>query len=153
MCEKCKEVFECGGVKRVYTNYYEDILTPEDYLVCPACNSEDYTKVEFCESCRQWIHYYKFLDENTCNKCVFEEIGAKECYEVSKFEEKKKIEINYFLASMFDVGDIEKILLDLLVNSKEKIDLKEYINGDKDWFLETYLSIRKEERNDENAKG
>ena len=66
------------------------------------------------------------------------------------------VELNCFLASMFDKQEIEEILFRELKNEEKYIkelvnlDCEKFVNSNRDWFAER---LAEEVKKDENAKG
>jgi hypothetical protein len=91
------------------------------------------------------------LIEGACDDC-FENYSKniEVCYKVSKGE-KSSIEINMFLAEMFDAETIEEILLDHLKETElyiktHKENIKKFASEDKEWFAEKLVEVLKNEK-------
>jgi DNA-directed RNA polymerase subunit RPC12/RpoP len=129
-CRDCGKVFENAEEKGTRGEYL-----PE--CTCPHCGSEDYDKAIECEECGEY-YLADDLTEGVCPECIKGFANDLEmCYKVGKCDERE-IKINGFLLSMFEVEDIEKILLGTLKARKNlgyDINGAEYINESKEWFV------------------
>lgn len=151
-CLNCGHIFEEGEQKefRDFLGEYCGRPVYETTSGCPHCGGS-YEKTVPCEICGS-----EHLDEELCGGV------CEECFDEHKndFEVCKKfadddcdtefIEINAFLASVFDAADIEQILMDFLRNKMPDVDCRNFINNDKSWFGEKLV---KEVSKNENKKG
>lgn len=100
---------------------------------CPLCKG-NYAETKTCKICGG-----EFLDEElsggVCDECI-EEHGKDFdiCYKIAGGE-KKEIEINSLLASLYSASDIETILYHY-TKCADFVDCLAFINEDKDWFAE-----------------
>lgn len=138
-CTNCGHIFDYG----------EEIISGSDgYFTasCPFCKvEEEYEETVSCCKCFS-EHLESELISGMCEDCIesLYRCDYETCYNVAKVgKEKKKIEINGFLATMFEPSAIEEILYKALKESaeikayfNEYIDCWEYINEDISWFVE-----------------
>ena len=150
-CLDCGHIFEEGEQKTWQEKVGE--YGSQHCLVensgCPIClgNYEETIKCKICSS----EHLAEDLIEGVCDDC-FENYSKNVdvCYKVSKGE-KSSIEINMFLAEMFDAETIEEILLDHLKETElyiktYKKNIDNFANDDKDWFAEKLVEVLKNEK-------
>lgn len=129
-CE-AKETKECWGF-----NYS-----------CPICNG-DFEKTVKCAVCKG-----EFLDEElnggVCDECIDDyRKDFNRCYQIS-CGEVEKVEINALLATMFDVAEINQILIEYVLEKMPGVDCSQFIDADISWFGER---ISEEVKKNENRK-
>lgn len=143
-CLECGHIFDEGeeGYIREGGSFWGSEYSSKEPC-CPLCHG-DYEETISCEVCGG-AFLADELNEGVCEECIEEEIkqysnDISGCFEIAK-NDLKEIEINGFLANMFEVAAIEEILLNhLLERAKtENIDCTEYINEDKEWFVNQVL--------------
>lgn len=151
-CLECGEIFEEYEIKK-WEEYRGDCHgTPayETMVGCPHCGG-DFEEAVRCELCGE-EHLPDELNFGVCNNCIEERrYDVDMCHKIGE-NDTEKIELNCFLASMFNAAEIELILFNALKEAQktEKVDCYEFINQDKSWFAER---LAEEVKKDENAKG
>ena len=135
-CCDCGNVFEYPDVWQESRGEYWGVSCSESVGGCPNCHG-DYEEAMPCKICGS----HKFEDElngEVCDKCLDEyKHDIEMCFKVGA-NETDKVDLNYFLASMFEKEEIEQILLENL-RKKEKhqrVDCQEFIDSDRSWFAE-----------------
>ena len=139
----------CGAVIDERDIMIEDARDCDvDVEYCPECRraSEFYEAAE-CEICGEYHiaeHGYDDVEmyDGICMECLLE-ASVDECKKVAEKGCKHMIEINAFLACAFTAAEIEDILTDAL-KANPKNAVKEYVDGDPDWFAEKYKEVRAE---------
>lgn len=150
-CKECGHIFEAGEQKAWQEKVGEYGSQPclVENSGCPICLGE-YRETTRCKICNS-EHLAEDLIEGVCNNCIesySDDIDV--CYKISN-REKSSIEINMFLAEMFDEETIEEILLDHLKEmhlyiETHKAKLKKFVNDDKEWFVEKLQEVLKNEK-------
>lgn len=133
-CEKCGHLFEEGEQKKWEEN------GGEIWQGCPICEGA-FEEAETCEVCGAVAEE---LHGGVCDECIKENSNFETCYTVSK-NEKEEIKINVFLANFFTESEIERILLDEIIELKRlgrKIDCSEFVESDKEWFGEQIARLK-----------
>lgn len=87
----------------------------EEY--CPNCGSEDFEEAEQCELCGEW-HVADKVHNGVCDDCLQK---AETMGNVVAFgnTDKQEVELNGFLAWAFTPSEIEDILINELLKSKD----------------------------------
>lgn len=139
MAYKC---LECGYVFSEYeidrwveeVGEYEGQPCMESHGGCPMCHG-DFEEAERCKVCNGY-HLSNELHGGVCDECIDEyRKDFDSCYEIS-LGEKETIKINSLLATLFDEGDIQAILIEYIKTKCPDIDCSEYIDEDISWFGE-----------------
>ena len=105
----------------------------ETTACCPACGASDIAEAEKCRCCGGYFSEDDMAGE-TCNSCIEEKrYDAEFCYNVS-IGENEKVEINAFLATILDAGDINQILWEYVKKNMPNVDCMPFIEQDKYWF-------------------
>lgn len=150
-CLSCGHIFDEGEQKTYTERIGEFGCRPvyEDSDCCPCCGGAYKMTVE-CEICGG-EHLENELTSGVCEECLAEyQHNPGMCYRISKAEEEtEEIEINSFLASVFEPSEIEGILIGFIRSRMSDYDCSEYINQDKFWFADRLI---KEVEKDENKK-
>ena len=134
ICKNCGRVFdedEFGS----WTEGHGEV-----WFGCPSCNGE-FELAEQCSICEEYFAEDELIGNSLCKKCL--ELYSNEfdtCYEVGE-RDKKEIEINGLLKSIFSVEEIEEILCDYVKEHKKGMVFSEYINEDKHWFAENLVEV------------
>lgn len=130
ICLECGNVFEnqetigcpyCGGA-------YEESIP---CVFCGRESLEDDLNGDLCDDC---VDKYK--------NDIFM------CFNVGK-NDTESVEINCFLACLFEKDEIEEILFEELKsrNKYSEVDCEKFINSDRAWFAEMILEeLRKEKK-------
>ena len=152
ICLKCGHIFEEGEQAHWEESRGEFFgrICSESMIGCPLCHGE-YEESTPCEICGS-EHLEEDLIGGVCDDCIDKHrYDIDMCFKVGK-NDTENIEINCFLASIFDKTEIEEILFRELKEAEKcrKIDCEKFIEIDRDWFAER---IAEEVRKNENAKG
>ncbi|MBO7230076.1 MAG: hypothetical protein J6V20_01515 [Bacteroidaceae bacterium] len=135
ICTSCGKIFEQYSTKTWEEDRGEFWGEPcyEQMSVCPFCG-DNYTNAKQCVICGSWI---KEEDWNICEDCLNEEFTIDNCLEIGE-ENPAEIEINGFLASCFTAEEIDKILLEALMNDPDRVKdaIEKYAADDMLYFAE-----------------
>ena len=135
-CLECGHIFEEGEQAIWEETHGLDTPPYEKFSGCPICKSA-YEETIPCKICGS-EHLEEELYGCICEECV--EPYRKDwkfCFKIGA-KEKTSININSFLADMFDVNEIEAILYEFLEKTKE-VDCSPFIDNDKEWVGERIL--------------
>lgn len=148
VCYDCGHIFEDGEQAHRNENRgeYWGSSCSEDVSCCPLCGGE-YAKSVPCAICGS-EHLEEELSGGVCDECIDEyKYNIDMCYKIGS-NDTDKVELNCFLASMFDKGEIEEILFEELAktNKYNAIDCENFINSDKSWFAERLLEELEKEK-------
>lgn len=118
---------------------------------CPLCGGE-YEETKPCAICGS-EQLEEDLNGGICDECIDKyKHDIDMCFNVGKYDDDK-VEINCFLAAMFDKKEIEEILFDRLkmrvqyIREYIEADCEKFINSDRSWFGERILEeIEKEKK-------
>lgn len=151
-CLKCGHIFENGEEARWKESRGEcwGTLCSEEMSGCPNCHG-DYEETTPCAVCGL-EHLVKELRGGVCNDCIEEyRYDVDMCFKIGA-NDTDSIELNCFLAAMFDKEEIEQILLGRLkiIQKYVKIDCRKFIDSEQYWFGENLVE---EVKKNENAKG
>ncbi len=123
----------------------------EEVSGCPYCKG-DYEEAYKCEECNEFF-LEEELHSDLCEECVKKKFyNIETCYKVGR-ESRLHIELNGFLASLFNgnEAEIEYILIEEIKKSG-KITFEDFDKFAKDGF-EEFVWIAKEVNKNENIKG
>ena len=138
MCVECGYEMDRDDVTGLEKEFVKlDYKTVTRYGKCPHCGGITLEKVAICSVCDEKYCESQVIGD-ACNSCVEKyKYDIDVCYRIGE-KDTEKIEINCFLANMFDAEDINKILYVVLLASskKNKIDCTPFISSDRDWFGE-----------------
>ena len=148
ICLDCGHIFEEGEQTEWSENMGEYFGFPcVQYLTgCPKCGGE-YEESTPCAICGS-EHLEEDLNCGVCDECIDKyKHDIDMCYNVGKYDDEK-VEINCFLASMFEKNEIEEILFEELKKRNEyvKVDCEKFINSDRSWFAERLLEELEKEK-------
>jgi DNA-directed RNA polymerase subunit RPC12/RpoP len=151
-CLDCGHIFEDGEQAHWSESRGEYWGTPcsENMSGCPLCKGE-YEETVQCAVCGS-EHLEDELNGGVCDECIdSHRYDIDMCFSVGA-NDTEGVEINCFLASMFDKEEVEEILFRELKEAQKyrKIDCEKFIESDRSWFAEI---LAKEVEKDENAKG
>lgn len=113
---------------------------------CPICGG-DYEESVSCKICGSQ-HLEDDLNGELCDDCIDKyQNDINMCFKVGA-NDTDKVELNCFLASMFDKQEIEEILFSELKEKEKytKIDCGKFINSDRSWFAEVILNELEKEK-------
>lgn len=149
-CLECGHIFEEGEQARWRESRGEYWGTPcyEEMSGCPLCKGS-FEETVRCEICGA-EHLDGELNGGVCDECIKEySHDAEMCKKISTGH-TETIEIDAFLASVFEVADIEQILMDFIRERKPDIDCSAFIDGDEYWFGERLAEEVKKIENEKN---
>ena len=153
ICLDCGHIFEEGEQSTWSESRGEYWGSPcyETMSGCPLCNG-DYEEAVECEICGS-SHLKDELNGGICDECIEKyRYDIDVCFKIGS-NDTESVELNCFLASMFDKKEIEDILFRELKEAQKyrQIDCEKFIVlADGDWFGER---LAEEVKKDENAKG
>ena len=147
-CLECGHVFDEDEAWEWREDHGFDDCYYEGFSGCPCCGGS-YEEMEVCEICGE-----EFLPDElhggVCHDCIEDyRYDFELCHKIAK-KEKEEVNINCFLASMFEAEEIEEILLEELRKASKsgKIDCSKFIEADCGWFAEM---LAKEVKKSEQA--
>ncbi len=149
-CNECKSLFDSDQIKteRDWVGMCGDIPAYQDLGVCPVCGSSNLEDAYECPKCGQYFTADEMLYD-ICDKCIDSfRYDVETCEKIAEGE-TEDVEINLFLASIFDPDEINAILRDYMHMNMDEIDCSKFINEDKYWFAEKIENLIREEN--ENA--
>jgi reverse gyrase len=133
-CCECGHIFEEGEQSVWKERHGFAYGGYETFDGCPRCKG-DYEETVKCKVCGG-EHLDEELFGGVCEECINEyRKDFDSCYEIS-IGEKEEIKINSLLASLFDAGDIEAILVEHIKKNMPDIDCSDYIDNDIERFGE-----------------
>ena len=139
-CCECGYIFEDGEQAIWEERHGLDRPPYEKMSGCPLCKS-DYEETTPCKICGS-EHLENELSGDVCDECIekyHHDIDV--CFKVGA-NDTETIEINCFLASMFDKDQIEELLFNALKEKREYMrdyvdkDCEKFVNSDRSWFAE-----------------
>lgn len=138
ICEDCNRTFDNDAAMVVHNNHeHFGCYCFEDLLRCPMCGG-DLMEIACCELCGEPAPE---LFGGVCLNCIdSKRFDADFCLSLDSRTEE--VEINAFLASVFEPSEIENILRREL-SKIETVDCSKFIDGDVDWFGEQILKEAK----------
>ena len=148
-CVECGNLFEAGEQASWQEDRGEYWGAPcsETNYGCPICQG-DYEEAVKCEICGAY-HIEDELIDGVCENCISKNSENIELiYKISE-EEKKEIQLNSFLMSVFEPKEIEEILIERLKFSQKishKLNFETFINEDKKWFASKLKEVFENEK-------
>lgn len=151
-CLECGNIFEEGEQAHWSESRGEYWGTPcSEYMSgCPLCNGE-YEETTPCEICGS-EHLEEELNGGVCDECIERyQHDIDMCLKIGS-NDTDKVELNCFLASMFNKEKIEEILFREFKEAQKymKIDCKKFIEQDRSWFGERLAEEVKKNENKKN---
>lgn len=152
ICLNCGNVFEDGEQITFQENRGEYFGVPCSKKIsgCPKCGGE-YEESTPCDICGS-EHLEEDLNGGLCDECIDKyKHDVDMCYKIGAGD-TEAIELNCFLASMFDKEEIEEILFRELKEREKYIkefvrnDCEKFINSDRSWFGERILEELEKEK-------
>nr|DAG65932.1 MAG TPA: rubredoxin iron binding domains containing a [Caudoviricetes sp.] len=141
-CLECGNIFEDGEQKRIKECMGDscDVATYQEFDVCPCCGG-DFETVVYCDKCGRIYNCDDVLN-GLCKDCIAENTTVNECYKAADGEDEQ-IKINAFLAEALSKKEIEKVLLQYLINNSDKFKekVKDFVNEDVYWYVERMAEI------------
>lgn len=148
ICLECGNVFEEGEQITFQENMGEcfGISCNKKISGCPKCGGE-YEESTPCAVCGS-----EYLEEDLngclCDECIDKYKNDIEmCFNVGKNDDDN-VELNCFLASMFEKSEMEEILFEELKkrNKYVTVDCEKFINSDRSWFAERLVEELEKEK-------
>lgn len=127
--------FDCGRVfdESEFSHWIE--THGERMEGCPNCQSTSYEETVCCAVCGE-IHGESETIDGVCEKCIDERRKDFDfCYKAS-IDQKTEININSLIASLFDVSEIEQILVEYIKRRWKDVDCSAFIDDDVYFFAE-----------------
>lgn len=124
----------CAGCGHVFgePEYYTEVHG-ETFACCPRCGCDEFEEAVRCDVCGEYCAEGE-LYSGICDYCIQEKRNDPEfCYNIS-IGENTNVEINSFLASVIDEGDINQILWEYVKKNMPNLDCLPFIEQDKCWF-------------------
>jgi hypothetical protein len=148
ICLECGHIFEEGEQKTWKENRGECFgVSCFQYLSgCPKCGGE-YEESTPCSICGS-EQLEEDLNGGLCDECIDKyKNDIHMCFNVGKNDDDD-VELNCFLASMFEKREIEEILFEELKkrNKYVTVDCEKFINSDRSWFAERLLEELEKEK-------
>ena len=150
-CLECGNIFEDGeqAVWRESRGEFWGKTCHETLSGCPLCKGA-YEETVSCKVCGS-KQLEDELTDGVCKECVSDIVfqykyNVEKCFLLSeKNEDKDTVKINGFLSCMFSEEEINKILFRELVLASvpNAVDCTNYIESDKDWFIENAIKEAK----------
>ena len=113
---------------------------------CPCCGGS-YEETKACEICGS-EHLEEDLNGGLCDECIDKYKNDFDmCFKIGK-NDYDKVELNCFLASVFEKDEIEEILFEELKkrNKYVTVDCEKFINSDRSWFAERLVEELEKEK-------
>lgn len=155
-CLNCGHIFKEGEEGYFYQESdFWGVADREKIKCCPVCHIEDYEELESCKICGS-EHFNEEINGGVCDECIEKyHHDLDMCFKVGS-NDTEPIQINCFLAFIFEKNEIEKILLDALKDKQKYLkeyvdkDCENFVNNDRSWFAENLIE---EVKKNENTKG
>lgn len=141
ICLNCGNVFEEGEQITFQENMGEHFgeKVYKKITGCPICGGE-YEESKPCDICGS-EHLEEDLNGGLCDDCIDKyKNDIDMCFKVG-MNDDDNVELNCFLASMFEKSEIEELLFEELKrkNKYVTVDCDKFINSDRSWFAERLL--------------
>lgn len=134
-CLNCRVIFEDVECVEESRGEYWGETCYEPIYVCPQCGVGNFEETIKCEICGEDF-CVDDLHGGVCDSCIDKRRkDFKTCFNIS-LGESESININRLLASLFDVDDIEAILVEYVLTRYPEADFSKFIDDDKEWFGE-----------------
>jgi hypothetical protein len=152
ICLDCGNIFEEGEQITFQENRGELFGVPCSKKIsgCPVCGGE-YEESTQCSICGS-EHLEEDLNGGLCDECIDKyKNDIDMCFRVGKGD-TEAVEINCFLASMFEKEEIEDLLFETLKEKNRymrvyiKADCERFVNSDRSWFAERLLEELEKEK-------
>ena len=148
ICLDCGHIFEDGeqAHRKETRGEYWGSSCSEDVSCCPLCGGE-YAKSVPCSICGS-EHLEEDLNGGLCDECIDKYKNDIEmCFKIGKNDDDK-VELNCFLASMFEKSEIEELLFEELTRKTKyvTVDCEKFINSDRSWFAERLVEELEKEK-------
>jgi hypothetical protein len=153
ICLDCGHIFE-DGEQATYKENCGDFwgnTVYKSYSCCPLCGGE-YEESTPCAICGS-EQLEENLNGSICDECIDRyKHDIDMCFRIGK-SDTDKVELNCFLAAMFEKEEIEDLLFEKLKERSREMRLyiqsncERFVNSDRSWFAERLLEeLEKEKR-------
>ena len=135
----------CAGCGHVFgePSYYTEVHG-EEMACCPRCGGNEIGEAVQCDVCGEY-YCESEMEYGVCDYCINEKRNDPEfCYNLS-IGENTNVEINSFLASVLDKGDINQILWEYVKKNMPNLDCSPFIDEDKYWFADAMSCQKRKE--------
>ena len=148
ICLDCGHIFEEGEQTERSENRgeYWGVSCFQYLSGCPKCGGE-YEESTPCAICGS-EHLEEDLNGGLCDSCIDNyKNNIDMCFKVGKNDDDN-VELNCFLASMFEKSEIEELLFEELKkrNKYVTVDCEKFINSDRSWFAERLVEELEKEK-------
>lgn len=152
ICLDCGNIFEEGEQITFQENMGEHFgeKVYKKITGCPICGGE-YEESTPCAICGSQ-HLEEDLNGGLCDECIDKyKHDIDMCFRVGKGD-TEAVEINCFLAAMFEKEEIEELLFETLKEKSRymrvyiKADCERFVNSDRSWFAERLLEELEKEK-------
>ena len=148
ICLDCGNIFEEGKQITFQENMGEHFgeKVYKKITGCPICGGE-YEESTPCSICGS-EHLEEDLNGGLCDECIDKYKNDFDmCFKIGKNDDDK-VELNCFLASVFEKDEIEEILFEELKkrNKYVTVDCEKFINSDRSWFAERLVEELEKEK-------
>lgn len=148
ICLDCGNIFEEGEQITFQENMGEHFgeKVYKKITGCPICGGE-YEESTPCSICGS-EHLEEDLNGGLCDECIDKYKNDFDmCFKIGK-NDYDKVELNCFLASVFEKDEIEEILFEELKkrNKYVTVDCEKFINSDRSWFAERLVEELEKEK-------
>ena len=144
ICLHCGHVFD---EEEIVAKYYDKATGTYDREECPNCGSEDFEEAAHCDECDEWF----LCDEvvgRLCDKCLKKHINEDTVFKYGDAR-KQGVELNGFLAYVFEPDEIEEILTEhfrSIWGERQTELINNYITDDPDDFGNWISNEREEDK-------
>ena len=149
-CLDCGNLFEEGEQQLWADKHGLDTPPYEQMSGCPLCGG-DYEETTPCKICG-FEQFDDDLNGGVCDECIDKyKHDADMCFKIGS-NDTDKVELNCFLASVFDKEDIEKLLFRELKEREKYMkellnyDYEKFVEADRGWFAERLLEELEKEK-------
>ena len=152
ICLDCGNIFEEGEQITFQENkgeYFGETVYKK-ISGCPLCGGE-YEESTSCAICGS-EHLEENLNGGLCDECIDKyKHDVDMCFKIGS-NDTDKVELNCFLASVFDKEDIEKLLFRELKERENYMkellnyDYEKFVESDRGWFAERLLEELEKEK-------
>ena len=105
ICLHCGHVFDG---EEIVAKYYDRATGTYDREECPNCGSEDFEEAAHCDECDEYFPCDEVIG-HVCEKCLKKHINEDAVFKYGDAR-KQGVELNGFLAYVFEPDEIEHIL-------------------------------------------
>lgn len=129
--------YKCNDCGQVHADYELIPVSGGDhdevYTVCP-CGADNLEEVWECSRCGGFFDRV-YGEDHICESCLSDDFTVGNAIELGD-ENTVQVDLNEFLAYVFDEGNIRDILFDYFLNQFSRSEQRAYVEG----YLEDDLS-------------